>query len=143
VICDQLGISRDAATRMRQWRQDAYKASATSSQLPPQPDMTTYFEEVLEQHRRRPRPGLLADLCRAALRADLGHRRRWTHGMVRLRRWLGADEAEQAAQHWPSSPTGAPGRQGQRARIRGLLRSILSRPSVAFCLRRCKLSTLS
>jgi cytochrome P450 len=65
VICDLLGIPRDAAARMHRWREEAYQAGGTSTRMPPQPEMAGYFQELIEQGRREPRPGLLGELLAA------------------------------------------------------------------------------
>jgi cytochrome P450 len=65
VICDLLGIPRDAAARMHQWREEVWGLAGGYSQIPPQPDMTAYFEQVIQEHRQTPQPGLLGELLRA------------------------------------------------------------------------------
>jgi cytochrome P450 len=96
VICDVLGIDRDAAVRMRHWREQAYLAGGDPTSLPPQPDMADYFQQLIEDHRRMraPRPGLLDKLLNDQRDGEMvdGHRLRDEDiaGQVAMGVWAGA-----------------------------------------------------
>jgi cytochrome P450 family 109 len=102
VMCDLLGIDRAAAERMHQWRDEAWKLRGTSKAMPDQPDMTAYLEQLVEEHRQTPQPGLLGDLLTAQddPRAMIDGQRLTTRdivGYVAMLLWGGGETTAAAA----------------------------------------------
>jgi cytochrome P450 family 109 len=99
VICHLLGIDPDAADRMHVWRDEAWKKTGSYKTVPPQPAMTAYLEQLVEEHRRT-QPGLLSDLLKAEGHAMIdGHKltKRDIVGYVAMLVWGGGETTAAAA----------------------------------------------
>ncbi|MFC3896286.1 cytochrome P450 [Lentzea rhizosphaerae] len=65
VICHLLGLDLSAETKMTAWIDEWYRASITTSTVPPQKEMARYFAEEIERQRTEPEDGLIAELLAA------------------------------------------------------------------------------
>ncbi|WP_039937299.1 cytochrome P450 [Streptomyces himastatinicus] len=65
VICRVLGLELSYADRMRTWVEEMSRAASATSELPPQPDLVRFFQELIEARRARPGSGLVDDLIAA------------------------------------------------------------------------------
>ncbi|MEU5212190.1 cytochrome P450 [Streptomyces sp. NPDC020742] len=65
VICRVLGLDLSYAERMRTWVEQMSQSTAATNELPPQPDLVRFFQELIELRRAAPRDGLVDDLIAA------------------------------------------------------------------------------
>ncbi|MCF3176321.1 cytochrome P450 [Streptomyces sioyaensis] len=65
VICRLLGLDLSYAERMRTWVEEMSQAASATNELPPQPDLVRFFQELIDTRRAAPRSGLVDDLIAA------------------------------------------------------------------------------
>ncbi|SDG18599.1 Cytochrome P450 [Lentzea fradiae] len=65
VICHLLGLDLSAEAMMTEWLEEWYRASVTTSTVPPQEAMARFFADEIERQRAEPAGGLIAELIAA------------------------------------------------------------------------------